>query len=464
MKQNITQEEFNEKLKSSEEFYDEIFNFGDNDFIFPTILSNSIKFTDCSFTGKILKIIDVNLPEFGLMFSKCTFRCNVQIKNSTLNSIFFEEIKEIENIDLYNCRISELKINNSNINGYINFFRSSFTSNFGAIGNNVSNKFEINKCIFPENSNYSDKTTIAANHFKEIVFSFNKFSNHFQFIANNIESDKESRIESCHFKSSMFSYSIFNSIITFVKCNFESKFDFSQVKGNKSSLIRFRESNFINSANFNYLNIPSLCLIHCSFSQSVYLQDCSFKTITIYNSIFDKIVLFDDTTIQELDNCDRQTLRTVKQQLQKTDNKIDYNLFRSYELQAYYNELKTKGTSFWDRDRLILYATKHVTGFDHSWQKALGFILLAAFIFFSLFFVSENYDLPFAWSGFPQYITGYFRFLIVTDFYNPLSNGREYIANDSWNHIVSWFFFILGKIFIAFGIYEMIQAFRKFKA
>jgi hypothetical protein len=55
--------------------------------------------------------------------------------------------------------------------------------------------------------------------------------------------------------------------------------------------------------------------------------------------------------------------------------------------------------------------------------------------------------------------SGFFRFLLVTDFYNPLETERIYLTNP-----FSWLIFILGKIFIAFGIYEMIQSFRKFKA
>jgi hypothetical protein len=161
----------------------------------------------------------------------------------------------------------------------------------------------------------------------------------------------------------------------------------------------------------------------------------------------------------------KRTLRLIKQELQKTDNKIDYNRFRAYELEAYYQELNADKRNKLDKDRLILRATKLVTGFDHDWRKALCFILIVAFIFFSVFFISENFTKQFSWSGIPQFIIGYFRFLLVTDFYNPLiQSGREYISNNGWNHIFSWFFFILGKIFIAFGIYEMIQAFRKFKA
>jgi len=44
-------------------------------------------------------------------------------------------------------------------------------------------------------------------------------------------------------------------------------------------------------------------------------------------------------------------------------------------------------------------------------------------------------------------------------FFNPLVNDKVYLTNP-----LSWLIFIFGKIVIAFGIYEMIQSFRKFKA
>ncbi|MGA9639334.1 hypothetical protein, partial [Flavobacterium sp.] len=57
------------------------------------------------------------------------------------------------------------------------------------------------------------------------------------------------------------------------------------------------------------------------------------------------------------------------------------------------------------------------------------------------------------------YFVSLFRFFLITDFYSPFEAGRNYLTN-----IGSWIPFIFGKIFIAFGIYEMIQSFRKFKA
>ncbi|RZK03037.1 MAG: hypothetical protein EOO46_18125 [Flavobacterium sp.] len=207
------------------------------------------------------------------------------------------------------------------------------------------------------------------------------------------------------------------------------------------------------------------------FESRVSFNKVEVQTILIHLVNFGKLAYFDELKIKSLKrfkcidiknaNEWRHTFRQIKQEFQKTDNKIDYNRFRSYELAAYYKELKWN-TNF--KDWFILSATKLATGFDHSWRRALIFCLIAGLLFYSLFYFSENYNYQFSLDKSKEFAAGYFRFLLVTDFYNPLSNGREYIQNDGWNHIISWFIFIFGKIVIAFGIYEMIQAFRKFKA
>jgi len=62
-------------------------------------------------------------------------------------------------------------------------------------------------------------------------------------------------------------------------------------------------------------------------------------------------------------------------------------------------------------------------------------------------------------AGDDNFMKGAFRFFLVTDFSSPFRAKGEFFEN--WG---IWIPLILGKIFIAFGIYEMIQAFRKFKA
>ncbi len=65
--------------------------------------------------------------------------------------------------------------------------------------------------------------------------------------------------------------------------------------------------------------------------------------------------------------------------------------------------------------------------------------------------------------GLHGYINGFFKYILVTNFDSPLAKENNPISNEMFNYIPSYFVFILGKILIAFGIYEMIQSFRKFR-
>lgn len=177
------------------------------------------------------------------------------------------------------------------------------------------------------------------------------------------------------------------------------------------------------------------------------------------NKVLDKSYLKDKTKILDW----KRTLRAIKQELQKTENKIDFNRFRGFELAAHYEELGWGWKSGF-KDKFILWATKWSTDFGNSWRRSLAFTLLSGLFWYSVFFyfdfyLTGNYQYYFKTNYIGIFSNGYFRFLLVTDFYNPLVEDRTYIQN-FW----SWIPFIFGKIFVAFGIYEMIQSFRKFKA
>lgn len=428
-----------------------------------------LTFHKCSFNS-LLEIRGLNKTNITIAFHKCAFN-HVQISLCKVRKIYFYNITDLNTLNIDNCNLDELvitsekKLDVSEVNvSYTNIFE-----NFNC------NNLKVRNARFLEINYNKQLTEKTKSYFRNSDFDKVTFYGYFG------DSDfVEFEAKECIFNTASFSESNYRKANFGENCNFTNCIFYLDAAFTNTSNIGeliFKGCSFDSLSHFDYSSLNNLSIIQSQFQKRASFDNLEVNKMWIFQSTFTQGAFFDELKINELEDSKyfklwasgtanrwKGTLRTIKQELQKAENRIDYNRFRSYELQAYYQELKTNGTSFWNKDRLILYATKHATGFDHSWQKALGFVLLATFVFFSLFFVSENYDLPFAWSGIPQYITGYFRFLLVTDFYNPLNSGREYIANDGWNHIASWFIFILGKIFIAFGIYEMIQAFRKFKA
>ncbi len=216
---------------------------------------------------------------------------------------------------------------------------------------------------------------------------------------------------------------------------------------------------------FNNSEIDLLEIDRCTFTKSSSFTDAEFNTLKLFevkfgggayfdemiiNKVLDKSYLKDKSKILEW----KRTLRAIKQELQKTENKIDFNTYRNYELAAHYKELKFSKNF---KDTSILWATKWSSNFG-NWFWSLGFTLLSGLFWFSILYRIENSG-TFNFEKTNEYFVGAFRFFLVTDFFNPLENDRTYLDN-GW----SWLIFIFGKIFIAFGIYEMIQSFRKFKA
>ena len=221
-------------------------------------------------------------------------------------------------------------------------------------------------------------------------------------------------------------------------------------------------------------------MIHqLSFEKNVFigqisLQETYFDIIKIDRTIFEKGAFFDDIQIKKIDDCDRRTIRIIKQELQKAENKIDFSRFRVYEFNAYRKDIRKKLAEFkkdknrfrhrkrepiqLKRDLFILNISDIVSEYGTDWKRAMKFTLISGLFWYSILYRMENSG-TFNSEKINEFFVGAFRFFLVTDFFNPLENDRTYLEN-GW----SWLIFILGKIFIAFGIYEMIQSFRKFKA
>jgi hypothetical protein len=264
----------------------------------------------------------------------------------------------------------------------------------------------------------------------------------------------------CNF-SKDFRYDTSYNRSQFRECSFSGLATFSGLQNVNSSFLWFENCHFSKFTNFNNYWLHKLRIEETTFSDNVSFQQTYFDIVCFIRIIFEKKVWFDDIRIKKIDDCDRITIRTIKQELQKAENRIDFNRFRAYELAAHYKELDWKWNSGFI-DKSILFLTKISTDFGNSWRRALGFTLICGFSIYLLLYIFENRDYQIAilnCDNWARLFSGFFRFLLVTDFYNPLEADRVYLTNP-----FSWLIFIFGKIVIAFGIYEMIQSFRKFKA
>lgn len=467
--------------------------FSEENFIDQSLLtSKQIYFIDCVFNQNELIFQNLNDKDLSISFEHCEFNCEISFYDCKIQKLMFFDIKKITKLNvrsfgdnfcefdlfsfingftsnpiyelngdiyIWKCVFKNLRIEKiKHIKG--NFWFANNITNKNSIDNEFEWKFDDCHLSYAHfaNNKFDKKTS-----FRNVIFYNDILINN----KNEIESNKNYSIfKNNHFENVIFSNSRFIKFSQFTSCNFNSKADFSSLKNYEDGILFFSDCDFNGVTYFNDCILNVLNFSQCSFKKTTLFNNSRLNKLFFLQVKFDNTAYFDYININSLFNNSylkskqirywKITIRTIKQELQKAENRIDYNRFKSYEMATYYKELNWKNNFM---DKSILYMTKLSTDFGNSWTKSLIFTLLFALFFFSIFFISENYNNSFDIENWQNFAKGYIRFFLITDFYNPLEEGRTYIES-FW----SWIPFILGKIFIAFGIYEMIQSFRKFKA
>lgn len=478
--------DFYRRLENETCFEDEIFDFSNQDIKIINI-SDSIEFQNCTFKCNSLEFNQIHNSKLAFLFTDCSFECNVKFHECSFYMLAFLNIKCINSLhlagkseeepfvlntfdfqnsdDLAAEEIPKLRTDfcfqNTKIKSRFSFInikhtdgRFCFSSNkIGEKPNHFRHISFENSTIF--NCNFSNNIFQVFLNFNNVIFK------HFE----NPDFDYNCFYDNTFYKAS-FSKSNFINNFTFESCDFLSTTWFEECEDLDNTHLKFIACEFKGFSLFNKSKINFLDIDRCTFDKSSSFTDAAFNTLKLFevkfgggayfdemkiNKVFDKSYLKDKSKILEW----KRTLRAIKQESQKTENKIDYNRFRSYELAAHYKEL-----SIWSnfKDTSILWTTKWTTNFGLSWTRAFWFTIISALIFYFILYGIENrgaFDINCA----NEFFIGFFRFFLVTDFSNPLKDDKSYL-DSGW----SWIPFIFGKIFIAFGIYEMIQSFRKFKA
>lgn len=102
-------------------------------------------------------------------------------------------------------------------------------------------------------------------------------------------------------------------------------------------------------------------------------------------------------------------------------------------------------------EKLLLWLNKVSNNYSSNWLRGILFTLVVTHVFFGAYAASMGYYIQFSSSGYQNYYKIFKFFSIVSDF--ELLSGYPNI----WSYI--WC--LVGRIFIAFGIYQTIAAFRK---
>ena len=176
----------------------------------------------------------------------------------------------------------------------------------------------------------------------------------------------------------------------------------------------------------------------------------------------------------------RESYRRIKHEFRNDANNIEALRFHSYEMQIYKMELaigkeNTKKyrliiflrnilKEFAKRfsiksnrgERIILWFNDKSNNFGTSWTRGVIFTLIVAVVFYIIFLLSISYRLNFdpTWIGFSKAFVHLIQFLNIVEWdFEPFG-----IKNLKGAYIILF----IGRIFISYGYYQTIQAFRKY--
>lgn len=161
----------------------------------------------------------------------------------------------------------------------------------------------------------------------------------------------------------------------------------------------------------------------------------------------------------------RETFRILKRTCENNSDYIHSLDYKKLELKTYktilnQNRLNNKG--WWKNgvDKFTLYLNKISNLYGTRFDRGIFFTLLVGLIFYFFSFIfSKNYSFSLCsdkWelSIFEFYWKNYILFL------NP-THGDDLLGNN--NTFLFYLFDYLGRIAVGYGIYQTIQAFRKYK-
>lgn len=326
-----------------------------------------------------------------------------------------------------------------------------------------------------------------------------KLTNLKYIILENCIFNKGFQLSSTEIENSNFKNVIFNSMADFSNSAFHKSARFHQCKFNDQT--KFKNTQFYGLADFHNseFNKPTIFLktdflSRTVFSASVFnsnvlftytlikdhfiLRGTTFKkgldlslslisgTINLFGLIipdYESIPDIEDPFEYEDAVCKeglipyrnkRETFRILKKELQNQGNAIDALGMAAKEKTAYQQQLKSdrenkKGK--WSRraqNRFILFLGRISNSHGESWTRGVGFTLAIGLLFFiPMFFSTECWE-------FNKIIEYYFQFMLPTHSIDFLNELNPY----PWTYILDF----TGRIFVAFGYYQTVVAFRKF--
>jgi hypothetical protein len=349
----------------------------------------------------------------------------------------------------------------------------------------------FNDCTFDKNVNMSNDNN------KSCVLTFENCIFEKEVIAEDAVMDGKIRFKNCHFKGVVnFKNTTFNNLADFWGCVFHEKTIFYKTAFLETAV--FSATTFKENILFTYTLVNKLIIFRgtkvkkgIDLSLTIISGDLSVFDLNVndYDAIdvskyakdelnknkrsnstkeekqraFDKIYenkyeksVYENGEIPLTNK--RETFRILKKYYESQSNFIESIPYKKLEKESLRKEFnnKTSLTNFLDKG--VLFLNKYSNNFGTSIKYSFWFIVLFGGLLFylsvlqtSLFSFSFSID----WDSFCKGLGYFMQFLNPTHKINYLGN----VNATTLFYILDFF----GRIIIGYGIYQFIQAFRKFR-
>jgi hypothetical protein len=360
---------------------------------------------------------------------------NFRIYNSEIKSIEISGSKEKDN------NFKNIVISNTNVSNSIRIENTTFQDNFQVINCETNvllmTKINLNKLSLI-NSNINKKLSFT----NSTIESINALSGIsisdctiFNFYIKIIQNQKD-----FHFRN--------NTIL--------DNFEFGNYLNNESN-IYYTDNHFEKNVYFDSISINEFNFKSVFFKGIVTFQNINSNEIKFKSTHFDKASFYDNFKINFPKKCDLKTIRLIKNQLIKTENRIDLAYYNILENDLVYEDKKTS-----KQDKVLLFFNKYSNRYNTDWVLGIGFTFITSFIFFIFLLIANTFienskyplclNLKFKLADFEKTFNYFLKFIFNIGYKDEEISSNGFL----------FFIFIMAKIFIGYGIYQTIQAFRKY--
>lgn len=368
-------------------------------------------------------------------------------------------------------------INNNNDFGVNEHYINSYSSDISPL-----NRYAVNDCIIDFSIEIKDTKQYRSIKFEKCVFKKELILENLNIVENidfidcvfknklkieNVVINGKARFHGTEFSSLILKNIRFKDLASFFKTKFNQTIIFYKVDFLGTTV--FTASIFKKNALFTYTKITDVIIFSrtkfekgLDLSQAIILGKIKnansgfndFEDIKDIKGYDNFRKAFEEDGIIPLNN-KRETFRILKKAALDDSNQFKFLEYSKLENETYFKQLKNDWFKRFDNFSIFLL-NKISNNHNMSWSRGILFTGYIGFFFFYFALINtSNLEFGFDFKLLNDSIGKYFLFLSPV---HDMNLFKE--KNISTGTII---FDFLGRIFIGYGIYQTIQAFRKHK-